>query len=153
MQKFIDFLPVENIVELTSATKSGALTELIALATQRCSLPAEDIFASIMARENVMSTALGEALAIPHGRVAKLGQPLLILGRCANPISDYVGMDNKPVQLILLILLDFEDTQKHLEILQSVASVLLASGATEKVLAVNNSNDCLDLLGRLSLVK
>lgn len=150
MQNFVDFLPIDNIVKLTSYTKSGVLTELIELATQRCSVPAEEIFAAIMARENVMSTALGEALAIPHGRVSKLGQPLLILGRCDNPIVDYVGMDNKPVRVVLLILLDFEDTKKHLEILQSVASVLLANGTTEQLLSLNTSADCLDLLKQRS---
>ncbi len=138
--KLTDFLPLENIIELSGHSRGEVFTELIEFAATKRQVPAEHIFTAIMARENMMSTALGEAVAIPHGLVENLGKPLLLLGLSSSGVADYIGMDGKAVCLIFLLLLDYRDREKHLPLLKLIADKLLNSNVLAEKLVLSGAN-------------
>ncbi len=137
--KFMKYLSRDRIVRLNGGTRAAVFTELIDYVARERGVDAEDVFAAVMAREKVMSTAVGGGLAIPHGRLAGFGQPMVVLGICRENIGDYASLDGSPVRLVLLVLVDYMDFELHLQLLSSVAGTFLTNQAL-----VDDLMKCLD---------
>jgi len=75
------------------------------------------------AREALGSTALGAGVAIPHGRVKGLKQPIAAFIRLKNPIN-FAAPDGEAVSILIFLLVPEKATQEHLEILSSIAQLL-----------------------------
>ncbi len=78
---------------------------------------------SLFARERLGSTGLGHGVAIPHGRIKGLKQPMAAMFQLLNPIG-FDAPDEKPVSLMIFLLVPEAATQKHLEILSEIAELL-----------------------------
>jgi len=71
-------------------------------------------------------------VAIPHGRIKGLKQPLAAVFQLANPIG-FDAPDEQPVQLMIFLLVPEAATQKHLEILSEIAELLSDAGLRERM--------------------
>ena len=78
------------------------------------------------------STGLGEGVAIPHGRIKGLKQPLAAFVRLADPIP-FESPDGQPVSLLIFLLVPEQATQQHLEILSEIAQLLSDREARERL--------------------
>jgi PTS system nitrogen regulatory IIA component len=78
---------------------------------------------NLFALESLGSTGLGAVVAIPHGRIMGLKQPLAAFMRLAEPIP-FESPDGKPVSLLIFLLVPEQATQQHLEILSEIAQLL-----------------------------
>jgi mannitol/fructose-specific phosphotransferase system IIA component (Ntr-type) len=145
---FVDFLPEKNIISLKSKDKKAALGELIDFAAQISGCNRKKLFDAVWAREEQLSTGLGLGLALPHARLRDFGEPLVIIALCQTPIEDYEGLDNSPVEMIILIITDDEDRSRYLSILKSVSSNLLKNKELINKLftAKNNPAEVIKLL-------
>ena len=93
---------------------------------------------SLFARERLGSTGLGHGVAIPHGRIKGLKQPLAAVFQLANPIG-FDAPDELPVQLLIFLLVPEAATQKHLEILSEIAELLSDSALRERMKAADDA--------------
>jgi PTS system nitrogen regulatory IIA component len=75
------------------------------------------------ARERLGSTGLGHGVAIPHGRIKGLKNPLAAVLRVREPIA-FDAPDDEPVSLLIFLLVPEAATQRHLEILSEIAEML-----------------------------
>lgn len=80
----------------------------------------DDVLDHLIAREKLGSTGLGDGIAIPHCRVASCTEPLGALLSLAEPIP-FEAPDEKPVDLLFVLLVPEEAHQEHLDILAEVA--------------------------------
>jgi PTS system nitrogen regulatory IIA component len=71
-------------------------------------------------------------VAIPHGRIKGLKQPLAAVFQLENPIG-FDAPDELPVQLMIFLLVPEAATQKHLEILSEIAELLSDSHLREQM--------------------
>ena len=78
---------------------------------------------NLFARERLGSTGLGHAVAIPHGRIKGLKNPLAAVLRVSNPIP-FDAPDDESVSLLIFLLVPEAATQRHLEILSEIAEML-----------------------------
>ena len=78
---------------------------------------------NLFARERLGSTGLGHAVAIPHGRIKGLKNPLAAVLRVQQPIP-FDAPDDLPVSLLIFLLVPEAATQRHLEILSEIAEML-----------------------------
>src|SRR5438128_3811698 len=78
---------------------------------------------NLFARERLGSTGLGHAVAIPHGRIKGLKNPLAAVVRVQQPIP-FDAPDDEPVELLIFLLVPEAATQRHLEILSEIAEML-----------------------------
>jgi PTS system nitrogen regulatory IIA component len=101
---------------------------------------------SLFSRERLGSTGLGHGVAIPHGRIKGLKAPLAAVFQLAQPIG-FDSPDDKPVKLLIFLLVPEAATQKHLEILSEIAE-LLSDAALREQLA--GTDDALQLHGLIS---
>ena len=111
-------------VPLLAEDRLGAIRELIELlGAQGLVSDVESAVEITWAREQERTTGIGEGLAVPHGRCTCVNSLTLAIGRPATPI-DFQSFDQKPVQLIVLVLSPPEDTASHIQVLGGISRLM-----------------------------
>jgi PTS system nitrogen regulatory IIA component len=87
---------------------------------------------SLLARESLGSTGLGQGVAIPHARIAGLAQAMGVLARTKFAIP-FDAPDGKPVSLFLLLLVPEHADKTHLELLAVAAGVFSDRAVREQL--------------------
>ena len=82
-----------------------------------------DLLDSLLNRENMGSTGIGNGIAIPHGRLINTDKAIAVFLTTEQAI-DFDAIDNKPVDIFVCLFVPQDNTQEHLEILQSIAKFL-----------------------------
>jgi PTS system nitrogen regulatory IIA component len=119
-----DFLaPADVVIDMRATDKDQLLRELSQRAAESLGLDAGLVTAEILKREQLGSTGMGEGMAIPHARIPKLDKPFGILVRLKKAI-DFAAIDEKPVDLVFLLLLPSATEGDQLNALASVARML-----------------------------
>ena len=85
-------------------------------------LQANPVFDALMAREQLGSTGLGGGIAIPHCRVSSCQEIVGCLITLSEPI-DFDAVDNKPVDLLFVLLVPEEKTDEHVKVLAQLAGL------------------------------
>lgn len=133
MNRLSAILPASQVLVSVDATsKKRAFEEAGLLFETLHGLNRALITDSLFARERLGSTGLGHGVAIPHGRIKGLKQPLAAVFQLASPIG-FDAPDELPVQLMIFLLVPEAATQKHLEILSEIAELLSDSGLREQM--------------------
>ena len=117
-------LPPSNVVlDLAASSKKRVFEQAGLLFENNQGIARSKVFDSLFARERLGSTGLGQAVAIPHGRIKGLREPVAAFVRLAEPIP-FDGPDGKPVAILIFLLVPEQATQLHLEILSELAQML-----------------------------
>jgi PTS system nitrogen regulatory IIA component len=80
------------------------------------------VFDSLFAREKLGSTGLGQGVAIPHGRIKGLKEPMGAFLRLKTAVA-FDAPDGRPVDLVFVLLVPEQATEQHLEILSELAQM------------------------------
>jgi PTS system nitrogen regulatory IIA component len=124
MNQLSRILPASNVLlDLLATSKKRAFEQASLLFENHQGLSRATVFDSLFARERLGSTALGHGVAVPHGRVKGLDQPLAAFARLAQPVL-FDSPDNQPVMLLLFLLVPETATQQHLDILAELAQLM-----------------------------
>jgi PTS system nitrogen regulatory IIA component len=119
-----DLVAQQSIVpSLRVGSKKQALHELAVRAAALCGRNDREIFEVLMQRERLGSTGIGNGIAIPHGKLAKLEQLFGVFARLERPI-DFESLDGQPVDLMFLLLAPEAAGADHLKALARVARLL-----------------------------
>jgi len=123
----IDFLRPELVVaerEITSRKRLfeylSALISGVKLGQDR-TIDQEEIFTTLHDRERLGCTALGQGIAVPHGRLDGLVDPIMAIVSLKDPI-DYDAADGVPVWLVVCLLVPIEASELHLNLLASLVT-------------------------------
>jgi len=92
------------------------------------------VFDSLFARERLGSTGLGQQVAVPHGRIKGLKEPVACLVRVQDPIP-FDAPDGQPVKLLVFLLVPESANQHHLDILSELAQMLSDREFREQLLS------------------
>jgi PTS system nitrogen regulatory IIA component len=103
--------------------KKQALQELAARAAELTGQNERAIFEILLQREKLGSTGVGNGVAIPHGKLPKLGRLFGLFARLERGI-DFEALDAQPVDLIFLLLAPEAAGADHLKALARVARLL-----------------------------
>jgi len=135
-------IPSENIVlNSQAASKRGVLSEMIALLP---SMDPNQVMELVMAREKLGSTGIGHGIALPHGRMPGLTQPVIVLLRHQGGVN-FDAIDDKPVHIVLLLLVPDDDDKGHLDLLAQLARKLQIEQLRQKILTVDSCEAIADL--------
>jgi PTS system nitrogen regulatory IIA component len=122
--KISDFLsPTDVALDVRVGDKPRLLQHLSAQAAAELSLNAEEVSSAIMKREELGSTGVGNGVALPHARLKDLKAPFGIFVRLRHAI-DFEAIDDKPVDLVFLLLLPSAAHETQLNALACVARAL-----------------------------
>lgn len=116
-------LPASQIVLDNESSNKKRIFERVGLLVENQQQIARSVvFDSLSARERLGSTALGQGVAIPHGRIAKLRDATGVFVKTAQPIP-FDSPDGLPVNLIFVLLVPERATDLHLQILSELAQM------------------------------
>jgi len=118
--------------------KKQALQELAARAALLSGQNERTIFEILMQREKLGSTAIGNGVAIPHGKMPGLSRLFGLFARLERPI-DFEALDNQPVDLIFLLLAPEGAGADHLKALAQVARLLRDPAIADKLRASHDA--------------
>ncbi len=115
--------PNAVIAALKVIGKKQALHEIAARAAELSGQNERAVLDVLVQRERLGSTAVGNGVAIPHGKLPKLDRLFGLFARLAKPI-DFEALDNQPVDLIFLLLAPESAGADHLKALARIARLL-----------------------------
>ena len=137
--KISDLLqPVAVVASLKVHGKKQLLQELAARAAPIVRQPERKIFETLMERERLGTTGVGQGIAIPHGRMPEATTITGIFARLENPI-DYDAVDSQPVDLVFMLLAPENAGADHLKALARVSRLLRNQATCEKLRAANTA--------------
>jgi len=123
MSQIADLLPASNIlVDVDAGSKARLFDAVAALFEARRGLARAAVVESLVAREKLGSTGLGQGIAIPHGRIKGLKEALGAFVRLQSPIA-FDAPDGKPVGQIFVLLVPEQATEQHLQLLSELAQM------------------------------
>jgi PTS system nitrogen regulatory IIA component len=126
--------PDAVIPALKSAGKKQLLQELAHHAARLTQIPERRIFETLIERERLGSTGMGQGIAIPHGRIAGLSKISGLFARLETPVA-YEAVDDQPVDLVFLLLAPESAGADHLKALARVSRLLRNQATCEKLRA------------------
>ena len=115
--------PNHVVVGLRVADKAQLLRELASRAANVLSLDQRVILDALLAREALGSTGLGKGFALPHARLDTLSQFFALFVRLARPI-DFAAIDDRPVDLVIMLLTPADGGSQHLATLAALSRPL-----------------------------
>jgi nitrogen PTS system EIIA component len=124
--------PDAVVAHLKAANKKQVLQEMAHRAGQLTRLPERRIFETLLEREKLGSTGMGQGIAIPHGRVPGIEKMTGLFAQLDHPI-DFDAMDDQPVDLVFLLLAPEDAGADHLKALARVSSLLRNQAVCEKL--------------------
>lgn len=128
-----------------SSKKRALQTLADLLANSDPELKSRKVFDQFCERERLGSTGLGNGIAIPHCRMEGLESPLAALITIAEPI-DFDAPDNKPLDLLIGLMVPSEATDTHLQLLAEIATRFNSADMGEAIRAASTAEQVLDLL-------
>jgi PTS system nitrogen regulatory IIA component len=124
MNRLAAILPASNVLVNVDATSKKRVFEQAGLLFEnQHAIARGTVTDNLFARERLGSTGLGHGVAIPHGRIKGLKNPLAAVLRLTQPIP-FDAPDDEPVVLLIFLLVPEAATQRHLEILSEIAEML-----------------------------
>jgi len=124
--------PDAVVAHLKAANKKQVLQEMAHRAAQLTRLPERRIFDTLLEREKLGSTGMGQVIAIPHGRVSGIQKMTGLFAQIYHPV-DFDAMDDQPVDLVFLLLAPEDAGADHLKALARVSRLLRNQGVCEKL--------------------
>lgn len=115
--------PDAVVSSLRANAKKTVLLELSERAGMLSGLPARTIYDTLIQREALGSTGIGEGIAIPHGKLARCEKLFGIFARLERPVA-FDAFDDVPVDLIFLLIAPENAGADHLSALSRVARTL-----------------------------
>ncbi|RCS56821.1 PTS IIA-like nitrogen regulatory protein PtsN [Parvibium lacunae] len=124
MSLIAKLLPANNVLlNLQGSSKKRVFEHAGLLFENNHGIARAKVFDSLFARERLGSTGLGEGVAVPHGRIKGIKEPLAAFMRLSEPIP-FDSPDAQPVSLLFFLLVPEQATQLHLEMLSEIAQML-----------------------------
>jgi PTS system nitrogen regulatory IIA component len=118
-------LSPDRIVFLNFSSKRdmlAALCDNLAAAPQIKN--SEELFTEIMKRDELMSTAIGRGIAIPHVRLSSVTDLVAAVGVSGTDIADFQTLDDEPVRLVIMIAAAYSQHAYYLQTLSFFSSRL-----------------------------
>jgi PTS system nitrogen regulatory IIA component len=123
MNLIAKLLPPANIVlDLEVSSKKRMFEQVGLLFENNQGIARSLVFESLFARERLGSTGLGQSVAIPHGRIKGLRDPVGAFVRLKAAVP-FDAPDGKPVTLVFVLLVPEQATEQHLQILSELAQM------------------------------
>ncbi len=145
------FLTPERAMVLESAGKTGLLRRMINLLATSPAISSEtDLAAGIFHREQLMSTGIGQGIAIPHVRLASVSDLTVAAALIRGGVADYSTPDGVPVRLVIMIAARLDQHAGYLRLLSRLSSELKDEACRDRIFS---AVDAADLFRRLTLQK
>lgn len=141
--RLLDILPQSCIkVDLKGKTRRDVIVEMVELMVKSGSVRDKDrskVVEAIMERERLMSTGIGNGVAIPHAKTNACQKLCAAFGRSAGIPFD--ALDEKPVRLVFLLVTPETETGPHISALARISRLLKHKVFKDSLLSAKNESE------------
>lgn len=142
-----NILSPDRVVFIEHSSRRDALVELsevLGTAPQVKNL--NELTVEILKREELMSTAIGRGIAIPHVRLSSVTDLVMAVGICRHDILDFQSIDDLPVRLLFMVAAAYNQHAYYLQTLSFFSSKLKNAGLREGLINAKSPQEAYDLL-------
>ena len=145
--KLKDILTRDTIrIPLENLDKEKVIEEMVAvLRDARKIEDSATVLKAVLDRERVMSTGVGDGVAIPHGKADGVKNLVASFGVTKNEI-DFGSIDDKPVRLVFLLVGPYDQTGPHLKALSRISRLMHKSDFRTKLIHAKNSDEVMEAI-------
>ena len=138
--------PGRTLCDVPGSSKKRVLENAAHLICEdTTSLNPNQLFDSLIARERLGSTGLGNGIAIPHGRLKHGKKTIAAFIQLDNGI-DYDAVDKQPVDLLFALIVPEDSTDEHLQTLAKLAEMFSNPDLVSKLRQSNTSTEIYTIL-------
>lgn len=144
-------MPDCTLCSVSGTSKKRILEKICATAAEKIkNINSFELIESLMAREKVGSTGIGNGIAIPHGRLANTDQVIVVLITSEQGIN-FDAIDNRPVDIFIALFVPENNCQQHLSTLQSIATLFSDKTLVKKVRKCQTDQALFELIKNVSI--
>lgn len=142
-----NILSPDRIIFIEQASKRDALVELSQTLSKAPQVKyAKELETEILKREELMSTAIGRGIAIPHARLSSVTDLVMAVGICKEPVMDFETIDDQPVRLLIMIAAAYNQHSYYLQTLSHLSSKLKDTKLRDSLLNASSAQEAYKLL-------
>lgn len=137
-----DLLTPERIrIPLQSRSKDELLRELVEVITQHDSVEdPEDVLRAVREREAVLSTGIGNGVAIPHGKSSAVPELRMAAGLTRQPV-DFDALDGQPVRLFFMLVGPETAAGPHIKALSRISRLVRKESVRSRLESARNAEE------------
>lgn len=142
-----NILSPDRVVFIDQSSKRDALvclSEILAKAPQVKN--ASELTAEILKREDLMSTAIGNGIAIPHVRLSSITDLVMAVGICKKPLNDFEPIDDVPVSLLFMVGAAYNQHSYYLKTISHLSGKLKDSQLRDNIMNADTVEEIYSLL-------
>ena len=145
--RITEFIDPRGIkLQATLSDQNEAIDQLIALHESAGNLnDVSEFKKAILDREAKGSTAIGNGIAVPHGKSASVKKAGLVAITCPKGV-DYKALDGKPSNLLFMIAAPENGADTHLEVLAKLMGMLMDTEFCKKLVEAKSVDEFLKLI-------
>jgi nitrogen PTS system EIIA component len=132
--------PDRIVVPLAAIDKQGVLAELTRHLVDRSGGGFDEVLASVLEREAVLSTGVGFGVAIPHARCAGVRSLTVVSGSAGAGVA-YDGIDGEPVRLFFMIVGPEESAGLHVKLLSRIARLVRVEAVRRELIEARTPDE------------
>ena len=145
--KIDEILKKESVIaDLVGKNKLEVIKEMTSCLKQNNIIKDDQaLFTTLMEREKLGSTGIGENVAIPHGKSDELTQIITVFARSLGGV-DFESLDQKPVHFVCMVIAPAHSTGQHLKALARISRLFKNQALREGILKAEDSNAIYSIL-------
>jgi len=145
--KITDFLSARAVIPaLASREKIAALQEMADwLASSDQALDKQKVLEVLLEREKISTTAIGEGVAIPHGKLAGVERVLAVFARSPEGV-DFASLDGGPTHLFFVLIAPENAATDHLKALARISRLLKDEAIRRRLLKGRSSQEIFQII-------
>ncbi|MFT4577303.1 MAG: PTS system nitrogen regulatory IIA component [Nitrospinales bacterium] len=145
--KIDEILKKESVIaDLVGKNKLEVIKEMTECLKQNNIIKDDQaLFATLMEREKLGSTGIGENVAIPHGKSDELTQIITVFARSLGGV-DFESLDQKPVHFVCMVIAPAHSTGQHLKALARISRLFKNQALREGILKAEDTNAIYSIL-------
>ena len=145
--KIDEILKIESVIaDLAGKNKLDVIKEMTECLKRNNTIKNDqDLYETLMEREKLGSTGIGENVAIPHGKSDELTQIITVFARSLSGI-DFESLDQKPVHFVCMVIAPAHSTGQHLKALAKISRLFKNQTLREGILKAEDSNAIYSIL-------
>jgi len=145
--KIIDIIKKDSIIaNLVGTNKEEVLNEVTDFLLNKEIIKDKQVLLhTLIEREKLGSTGIGENVAIPHGKSDELSKVVMVFARSLKGL-DFESLDQKPVHFVCVVIAPSKSTGQHLKALARISRIFKNKSLRDEILKLNDANQIYSLI-------
>ena len=138
--------PDSTIVDLKGDTKEEIIAELVdSLSASEAISDRDKVLQAVLEREKIMSTGIGDGIAIPHGKSDSVFKLVAALGTQRRGV-DFEALDGEPAYVFFLLVSPANVSGPHIKALARISRLLKNDDFKKKLITASSPEEIISAI-------